>query len=67
LTKYHQFGLDTYNWLAGLLIAKEAGADILNSAGRPWTWGDDSLFVAAPDIAEEFLKTKIANQAANKV
>jgi myo-inositol-1(or 4)-monophosphatase len=51
---FHQLGLDTYNWLAGMLIAKEAGADVLNSDAKPWTWGDDSLVVAAPGIAEKF-------------
>jgi myo-inositol-1(or 4)-monophosphatase len=59
---FHQLGLDTYNWLAGVLIAKEAGADILNSEGGPWTWGDESLFVAAPGIADEFIKIKSLNQ-----
>ncbi|PTS98668.1 myo-inositol-1-monophosphatase [Pedobacter sp. HMWF019] len=42
---FHQLGLDTYNWLAGILIAKEAGAKILNSKGQAWKWGDDSLVV----------------------
>lgn len=54
---FHQLGLDTYNWLAGILIAQEAGADILNSDGRAWTWGDDSLVVTAPGIAEKYLYT----------
>jgi myo-inositol-1(or 4)-monophosphatase len=61
---FHQLGLDTYNWLAGMLIAKEAGADILNSGGQSWTWGDDSLVVAAPGIAGKFLDTNIVNQVA---
>lgn len=42
---FHQLGLDTFNWLAGILIAREAGADILNSDGNKWVWGDDSLVV----------------------
>jgi myo-inositol-1(or 4)-monophosphatase len=60
---FHQLGLDTYNWLAGMLIAKEAGADILNSEAQPWKWGDDSLLVSAPGIAEKFMKTKAAKQS----
>ena len=47
---FHQLGLDTFNWLAGILIAREAGADILNVHGKPWRWGDESLVVSAPGI-----------------
>ena len=54
---FHQLGLDTYNWLAGILIAKEAGADILNANAKAWKWGDDSLVVSAPGIAERFMPT----------
>lgn len=54
---FHQLGLDTYNWLAGILIAKEAGADILNANAKTWKWGDDSLVVSAPGIAERFMPT----------
>lgn len=56
---FYQLGLDTYNWLAGLLIAKEAGADMLNSNGQLWTWGDESLLVAAPGIAQQFITAKL--------
>lgn len=52
---FHQLGLDTFNWLAGILIAREAGADILNAEGNPWKWGDESLAVCAPDIARRYL------------
>jgi myo-inositol-1(or 4)-monophosphatase len=51
-----QEGLDTYNWLPGILIAKEAGAQISTTDGRPWTWGEGSLFVAAPGVLDRFLK-----------
>jgi myo-inositol-1(or 4)-monophosphatase len=50
-----QQDLDTYNWLAGLLIAKEAGAEILTSDGKSWQWGDDSLLVAKKETAEKYL------------
>ena len=60
---FHQQGLDTFNWLAGLLIAREAGADILTTDGRPWTWGENSLLVAAPGVAGPFLKATANAQA----
>ncbi|WP_281225561.1 inositol monophosphatase family protein [Flavobacterium aquiphilum] len=52
-----QEGLDTYNWLAGILIAKEAGATILNKNGNSWQWGDDTLFVSSSNILSKFIKT----------
>lgn len=48
-------GLDTYNWLPGILIAQEAGAQISTTDGRDWSWGEDNLFVAAPGIVESFI------------
>lgn len=61
---FYQQGLDTYNWLAGILIAREAGADILTTDGRPWQWGDESLLVAAPGVARKFLRARKAHLAA---
>lgn len=58
-----QEGLDTYNWLPGILIAKEAGATISTTDGRQWTWGEKSLFVAAPGIVDEFVKQSTANKS----
>ena len=55
---FYQEGLDTYNWLAGVLIAREAGATVLNLAGQPWQWGDEGLLVAAPGVAELFLQAR---------
>lgn len=52
---FHQLGLDTFNWLAGILIAREAGAEILTAEGNPWKWGDESLAVCAPGIAGRYL------------
>lgn len=60
-----QEGMDTYNWLAGILIAKEAGAEILTTDGQPWTWGDNSLLVAGPGIADRFLNAKSVSLASS--
>lgn len=51
-----QEDLDTYNWIAGILIAKEAGASILTTNGEPWKWGRESLLVAKKEIAMTFLE-----------
>lgn len=56
-----QEDIDTYNWIAGLLIAKEAGAQILTTTGTSWKWGSESLLVAPKSIAEKYLKTKSIN------
>ncbi|KRB55535.1 inositol monophosphatase family protein [Flavobacterium sp. Root186] len=53
-----QEDIDTYNWIAGLLIAKEAGAEILTTAGSPWKWGSESLLTAPKSIAAKYLKIK---------
>jgi myo-inositol-1(or 4)-monophosphatase len=60
-----QEGLDTYNWLPGILIAKEAGAVISTTDGRAWSWGEPSLFVAAPGIIERFIKFAAYDQIQN--
>lgn len=59
---FYQQDLDTYNWLAGALIAKEAGAEILTADGRPWTWGEDSLLVAIPGVGQKFCNAKSEKQ-----
>ncbi|WP_025141928.1 inositol monophosphatase family protein [Pedobacter jeongneungensis] len=58
---FYQEGQDAYNWLAGMLIAKEAGADVLTTDGKQWTWGDDSLLVTSPGTANLLFET-IADQ-----
>jgi myo-inositol-1(or 4)-monophosphatase len=60
-----QEGLDTYNWLPGILIASEAGAVISATDGREWHWGESSLFVAAPGIIERFIKFAAYDQIQN--
>lgn len=52
-----QEDLDTYNWLAGLLIAKEAGAVILTTEGTEWKWGSESLLVAKKETAQKFIQS----------
>lgn len=56
-----QEDLDTYNWIAGVLIAKEAGAEILTTSGTPWQWGSESLLVAPKSITEKYLQIKSKN------
>lgn len=53
-----QEDFDTFNWLAGILIAKEAGAAILTTDGREWTWGCENLLVAKKEIAQKLLNAK---------
>jgi len=57
---FYQQGQDAYNWLAGVLIAREAGAEILTTDGRPWHWGHDSLLVATPGAGETFVRAQIS-------
>jgi myo-inositol-1(or 4)-monophosphatase len=59
---FYQLGLDTFNWLAGILIAREAGADILNADGNLWSWGDESLVVSAPGIAGKLIEKIAGNK-----
>lgn len=56
---FYQLGLDTFNWLAGMLIASEAGAEIWNAEGAVWKWGDESLVAAAPGIADKWIFNKV--------
>jgi myo-inositol-1(or 4)-monophosphatase len=53
-----QEDFDTFNWIAGILIAIEAGAEILTTDGNPWQWGSESLLVAKKDTAQKFLNIK---------
>ncbi|MDN3654210.1 inositol monophosphatase family protein [Ferruginibacter paludis] len=52
-----QEGLDTYNWIAGILIAKEAGAAVLNINGDAWQWGDNSLLVGYSPVLLKLVNT----------
>lgn len=53
-----QTDLDTHNWLAGMLIAKEAGAMLLSIDGKPWQWGNESLLAGTKNALDIFLQTK---------
>jgi myo-inositol-1(or 4)-monophosphatase len=54
LDVFLQVGRDLENWLPGLLIAREAGAELLTAAGQPWQWKADSLLVTAPGLGTTF-------------
>lgn len=51
---FYQPGLDTFNWLAGLLIAQEAGATILTINGQPWQWGIRVYWLSRPALRQSF-------------
>lgn len=57
-----QEDLDTYNWIAGILIAQEAGAAILTTNGAPWQWGSESLLVAKNETAQKFIQLNSKKQ-----
>ena len=57
-----QEDLDTHNWIAGILIAQEAGAEILTIDGRAWKWGDENLLVATKEATRTFLSVKNKTQ-----
>jgi myo-inositol-1(or 4)-monophosphatase len=59
LDVFLQVGRDLENWLPGLLIAREAGADVLTAAGQPWQWAADSLLVTAPGLGATFTPTQL--------
>lgn len=56
-----QHDLDTYNWLPGILIAQEAGAETINFNEEPWKWGDNSLIASPLSIGKKFIEARIAN------
>ncbi|RPD45726.1 inositol monophosphatase family protein [Hymenobacter sediminis] len=62
LDVFLQVGRDLENWLPGLLIAQEAGADLLTAKGHPWHWAADSLLVSAPGLGASFLQSQPAAQ-----
>jgi myo-inositol-1(or 4)-monophosphatase len=53
-----QEDFDTYNWIAGILIANEAGSEILTTDGGIWQWGSESLLVGEKGIVQQFLNIK---------
>jgi myo-inositol-1(or 4)-monophosphatase len=53
-----QKDLDTHNWLAGLLIAEEAGAVIRSGNGSDWKWGSADLLAGTPEAINIFLTGK---------
>jgi myo-inositol-1(or 4)-monophosphatase len=59
LDVFLQVGRDLENWLPGLLIAREAGADVLTADGQPWHWAADSLLVTAPGLGTTFTPAQL--------
>lgn len=55
LDVFYQEGRDLENWLPGLLIAQEAGAEVSTASGQPWHWQAESLLVCAPGLGAKFL------------
>jgi myo-inositol-1(or 4)-monophosphatase len=62
LDVFLQVGRDLENWLPGLLIAREAGADVLTATGQPWDWAANSLLVTAPGLGTTFAPTALPAQ-----
>lgn len=60
---YFEHGLARWDWAAGALIAREAGAVVLLPGEDP-ELGVDSTFAAAPSIANELRRLLIASGAA---
>ncbi|UOQ70388.1 inositol monophosphatase family protein [Hymenobacter cellulosilyticus] len=60
LDVFYQEGRDVENWLPGLLIAREAGAEVTTADGQPWHWEADSLLVAAPGLGAAFRQSRTA-------
>jgi myo-inositol-1(or 4)-monophosphatase len=54
LDVFLQVGRDLENWLPSLLIAREAGAEVLTATNQPWAWAADSLLVTAPGLGATF-------------
>lgn len=50
LGAHWEFGHDMYDWLAGALIAQEAGAVVTAIDGNTFTWGARGIMAAAPAL-----------------
>ncbi|AZA82393.1 myo-inositol-1-monophosphatase [Chryseobacterium lactis] len=51
-----QTDLDTNNWLAGILILKEAGYSVLSMEGKTWIWGTEGLIAGSEQALELYFK-----------
>ncbi|MGA5699556.1 inositol monophosphatase family protein [Peterkaempfera bronchialis] len=45
---FWQYGPDQYNWLAGALLAREAGAEVTDAAGQGFDRSSGSIAMAVP-------------------
>lgn len=66
---YVEHGISVWDWAAGALIAKEAGAVVRVPHGHPWHTpadglGPDAAFASAPDIADDLRELLIDNGCA---
>jgi myo-inositol-1(or 4)-monophosphatase len=55
LSLFWEYGADAGNLLPGALIAREAGAEVTDATGRPWTARADSFVAAAPSLHRDLL------------
>jgi len=56
-----QKDLDTHNWLAGMLVAEEAGAVIRSGNGADWTWGSEDFLAGTPNAINLFFTAQNNN------
>ena len=63
---FWESGLDTFNWLAGILFAQNAGAHIFTLEGESWSWGQDSILVAGSGFAKNDLAPFFSNRTLNE-
>ncbi|MBR7831817.1 3'(2'),5'-bisphosphate nucleotidase CysQ [Actinospica durhamensis] len=52
---FWQYGRDNENLLGAALIAREAGAQVTDTAGAPWKAGSDSFLTAPPALHRQLL------------
>lgn len=57
LDGYWELGGSCYDWLAGALLAEEAGARLTDLNGGPLTWASTSLLAASPALHAELAET----------
>ncbi|MEU2583939.1 hypothetical protein ABZ612_13395 [Streptomyces avermitilis] len=56
LDAFREFGRDDADPLAGALAAREAGADVTDTEGRPWRAGAPGFLAASPAPHPQLLR-----------